>query len=225
MGLPPKEGLFIVFDGPDGGGKTTQIERLRTRLQNRGEQILKTREIGGTPEAEKLRNLIVRKTEGDWLPLSALLLAFTARYEHTEKVIKPALNAGITVLSDRYADSTYLYQAIGQGAGIEAFQTIYALTLGTFEPDITFILDVDPITSLKRAKSDIQMTLFHERKTEKMDDRFEMMDLSFHEGIRKGYLDIARRNPHRCVVIDAAQDMDKVEQDIWAALSQKMGLS
>lgn len=213
------KGLFITFEGPDGGGKTTQIERLRVRLEQAGHDIVKTREIGGTPEAEKIRDLIVRQSGGDWLPLSMMLLIAVARYEHTVRLIKPALEGGKTVLSDRYADSTYVYQvAAGQGTQKD-YDEIYALTLGAFKPDLTFILDVDGQTAITRTGKSVQANVSRE---EKADDRFEARGSSFQDKVRQAYLDIADREPTRCYVIDATQSVDKVAQDVWKIVEQKV---
>lgn len=213
------KGLFITFDGPDGGGKTTQIERLRVRLDQEGHTVIKTREIGGTPEAEKIRDLIVRQSGGDWLPLSMMMLIAVARYEHTVRLIKPALESGKIVLSDRYADSTYVYQvAAGQGYQKE-YDEICALTLGTFKPDLTFILDVDGKTAMTRTNKSVQINVSRE---EKADDRFEARGVSFQDKVRTAYLDIAAREPERCYVIDASQNVDKVSQDVWTILEQRL---
>ncbi len=212
-------GFFISFEGPDGGGKTTQIERLRVRLVDLGIDVVKTREIGGTPEAEKIRDLIVRRGGGDWLPLSMMMLVGVARYEHTERVIRPAVRAGRYVLSDRYADSTYVYQVICGGNDPTHYQTLNDLTLGGYEPDLTIILDVDPTTSVARMRASVQPNV---AAAEKADDRFEGQGSDLQMKVRAGYLSIAAACPGRCVVIDATQSVDKVAEDVWKTVEQRM---
>lgn len=212
-------GFFISFEGPDGGGKTTQIERLRVRLADRGFNVIKTREIGGTPEAEKIRNLIVPRSGGDWLPLSTMMMISVARYEHTERVIQPAVRAGQIVLSDRYADSTYVYQVVCGGNDVANYQTLNGLTLGGYQPDLTIILDVDPTTSISRARASVQVNV---SAAEKADDRFEGQGSELQQRVRAGYLAIAAAHPYRCVVVDATQSVDKVTEDVWAIVEQRM---
>ena len=187
--------------------------------------VIKTRELGGTPEAEKIRALVVRKSEEHWLPLSSLLLASIARYEHTENLIKPALAAGKIVLSDRYADSTYVYQVLQQGADENAFRQLYALTLGDFKPDLTLVFDLPTEISIIRARTDVQIELFKERASEKASDRFEQTSTETQEKVRQAYLDIAKNNPDRCVVVNAAQDVDKVADDVWTIVKERLNLS
>lgn len=212
-------GFFISFDGPDGGGKTTQIERLRVRLEAMGHQVVKTREIGGTPEAEKIRDLVVRKSGGNWSPLAQLLLAFTARLVHTEDLIKPALAQNKIVLTDRYADSTYVYQVVAGGLPPERFDEIYKFTLGSFKPDLTLILDVDAALATVRTGRSVQANVSRE---EKADDRFESQGETLQAVVRRSYLDIAARNPGRCVVIDASRPVDDVADIVWKTVEQRL---
>lgn len=212
-------GFFISFDGPDGGGKTTQIETLRTKLSAKGYDVIKTREIGGTPEAEKIRDLVVRKSGGNWSPMAQLLLAFTARLVHTEDLIKPALAANKVVLSDRYADSTYVYQVAVPGLPRERYDELYRFTLGDFKPDLTIILDVDPELGTARAGRSVQVNVSRE---EKADDRFEAQGATFQQQVRNVYLDVAQRNPERCVVVDAGRPVDQVADDVWKIVEQRM---
>lgn len=193
-------GLFITFEGGEGAGKTTQIKRLAAAL---GEKTITTREPGGTPESESLRNLFVAHHGQNW-PLEAqLLLMFTARSLHTQKLILPALEKGSTVLCDRYTDSSRVYQGYAGGLALDRIESIKQAAIGEFEPDLTFILDLDPRVGLSRAGA---------RYT--ADDTFETKDLSFHEKLRAGFLDIAAKNPNRCIVINAAQDEDSVAAEI-----------
>lgn len=192
-------GLFITFEGGEGAGKTTQIQRLSASLGN----VITTREPGGTAEAESLRNLFIAHHGQDWPVPAQLLLMFTARTLHVERLIKPALEQGRHVLCDRFTDSTRVYQGYAGGLALEQIEQVKQASIGDFEPDITFILDIDPVVGLKRASA---------RYT--TDDTFESKDMSFHERLRQGFLDIARKNPQRCVVLDAAQDADMIAAQI-----------
>jgi dTMP kinase len=214
-----KTGFFISVEGPDGGGKSTQTRLLYDRLIAQGHDVVKTREIGGTPEAETIRDLIVRKSGGDWLPLSMMMMISVARLEHTEKVIKPALAAGKIVLSDRYADSTYVYQVIANENNPDHYRTLYDLTLGHFEPDLTLILDVDPSTSVARMPHG---NFAHIKAGEKEDDRFEQQGTALQKMTRDGYLQVARMHPNRCVVVDATADVDKVAEEVWKIVEQRV---
>ena len=191
--------LFITFEGGEGAGKTTQIKKLADAL---GSCVI-TREPGGTPEAEALRNVFVEHHGQDWPPSALLLLMFAARALHTEKLIKPSLAEGRTVLSDRYTDSTRVYQGYAGGLSFKDIESVKKSAIGDFEPDLTFILDIDPAIGLNRAGA---------RKTD--GDTFESKDLYFHTQIRKGFLDIADKNPERCVVIDATQSEDAIAEQI-----------
>ncbi len=191
--------LFITFEGGEGAGKTTQIKRLADALGN----CVITREPGGTPEAEALRSVFVEHHGQDWPPAALLLLMFSARALHTENLIKPALKDGRTVLCDRYTDSTRVYQGYAGGISPKEIEAVKKAAIGNFEPDLTFILDIDPAIGLNRAGA---------RKAD--GDTFESKDMYFHTQLRKGFLDIADKNPDRCVVIDATQSEDAIAEQI-----------
>lgn len=215
--------MFITFEGGEGAGKSTQIKKLEKKLSEQfRKEVVLTREPGATPEGAKIRALLVQRGGGNWTAKSELFLFYVDRIEHVEKLIKPALEEGKIVISDRFSDSTCAYQHYGRGIDADLLNSIQNIAIGSFEPDLTFIMDIEPEVGLGRSTRRLASQSISNEKTE---DRFERLEVEFHQKVRQGYLDIARRNPHRCVVIDAAQDMDKVEQDIWAALSQKMGLS
>ncbi len=191
--------LFITFEGGEGAGKTTQMKRL---AQSLGDCLI-TREPGGTPEAEALRNVFIEHHGQDWPPAALLLLMFSARTLHTEKLIKPSIAAGRTVLCDRYTDSTRVYQGYAGGLSLQEIEIVKKIAIGDFEPDLTFILDIDPTIGLNRTGA---------RKAD--GDTFESKDIYFHTQIRKGFLDIANKNPARCIVIDAMQSEDKIATQI-----------
>jgi dTMP kinase len=200
-------GLFITFEGGEGSGKTTQIRLLADRLKAEGLSVVTTREPGGTPEAEKIRSLLVNRDGGDWTPVSEVLLLFAARSMHVEKLVRPALAAGKVVISDRFTDSTRAYQSYGHGLPIETIEAVNKTTLGDFAPGLTFILDLPVETGLARAGKRLAADASKE-------DRFEQLKKDFHERLRQGYLDIARKNPKRCVVIDATQSIDAIAAKI-----------
>ena len=200
-------GLFITFEGGEGAGKTTQIKRLAASL---GGNTIQTREPGGTPEAEALRNAFFQNNGQDWPVEALVLLMFSARVLHTENLIRPTLARGTNVLCDRYTDSTRVYQGYAGDLPLEKIEQIKTLSIGDFEPDITFILDIAPEEGLKRAGARAGETTF------------EAKDIEFHEKIRQGFLTIARENPNRCVVIDATQDADTIAAQILKATQEKL---
>lgn len=203
----PSPGTFITLEGGEGSGKSTQIRRLADVLTRRGREVVITREPGGTPEAEKIRNLLVHRDGGAWNPMSECLLLFAARLMHVETLIRPALAAGKIVISDRFTDSTRAYQSYGHGLGLRAVEELNTLVLGNFRPDLTFILDVDVKTGLARAGR----RLARESSGE---DKYEQLGLAFHQRLRAGYLEIAAHEPNRCHVIDAMRGLDDVAADL-----------
>jgi dTMP kinase len=206
-------GFFITLEGGEGAGKSTQVKRLAARLAEKSIAAITTREPGGSPGAEEIRALLVNGAPGRWDALTETLLVYAARTDHVKRTIGPALLAGKWVISDRFAESTYAYQGAGRGLARETIRRIDAVVLDDFKPDLTLILDLDVETGLKRA---------HSRGA--AESRFENFDREFHERLRQSFLDIARRNPDRCQVIDAAQDQDKVAAAIWSAVARRFDL-
>jgi dTMP kinase len=194
-----KPGLFITFEGGEGAGKTTQIKRLAASLPN----AVMTREPGGTPEAEALRNVFIEQQGQEW-PLEAQLFIMSAgRVLHTRNFIKPSLALGKTVLCDRYFDSTLVYQGMAGGLTADQINGVKHLAIGDFAPHITFILDIDEREGLRRAGG-----------RNNTPDTFETKDLGFHTAVRNGFLTIASQNPERCVIVDAARDEDIIAREI-----------
>lgn len=202
--------LFITLEGGEGGGKSTQARRLKAHLESQGREVVLTREPGGTPEAEKIRDLLVQRDGGRWTPMAECALFFAARQMHIEHVIKPALADKKTVICDRFTDSTRAYQGYGHGFDLENIERMNRLVTNNFQPDLTFIFDIEPWLGLNRSLKQNSQSLGREMT----EDRFEKMDLSFHERLRHGFLEIAKNNPHRCRVIDASQSEDHVFQSI-----------
>lgn len=198
---------FITFEGGEGSGKTTQISLLKQAFERAGLSYIVTREPGGEPGAERIRELLVTGDKGAWDPLAETLLFYAARVQHVERVIKPALAAGKWVICDRFMDSTLVYQGIGKSMQPEYIHALHSLTLGNLKPDRTFILDISPAEGLKRAGS---------RKGN--ETRFEGMAREFHEQVRAGFLAIARNEPSRCTVIDARQAPEAIHASVCAAL-------
>ena len=214
------KGLFISFEGGEGAGKTTQIKRLKDMLEAEGHDVLLTREPGGTPEAEKIRDLLVQRDGGNWDGLTELLLFYAARRHHVETLIKPALAEGKVVVCDRFSDSTHAYQCYGHGVDGKVFEQIDQLVLQGFKPDITFLLDVPVDIGLKRSKRVNDDTkVLSEAEVE---DRFERLDSSFHEKLRQGFLDIAEQNKERFCVVDALQSLDEMTAQIHSKTKEKL---
>ncbi|MGH1457200.1 MAG: dTMP kinase [Alphaproteobacteria bacterium] len=210
--------LFISLEGGEGAGKTTQINRLADFLTAQGHRVLTTREPGGTKEAESIRNLLVQRDGGDWDAMAEVLLLYAARVMHINKVIKPALADGKIVICDRFSDSTMAYQGYGRGLDKDKITEIERITIDGFKPDLTLILDLGVRDGLARSNK----RLSGQKGYEQTEDRFERMDLEFHENLRAGFLDIAKQEPMRCSVINAAQSVDLMASDIQNIVAQKL---
>lgn len=207
-------GKFITLEGGEGAGKSTQAALLAEGLRGAGLEVHTTREPGGSPGAEEIRALLVTGAPGRWDAASEALLHFAARRDHVLKVIEPKLAAGTWVVSDRFADSTMAYQGYAQGLGREAVQALHDLTLGGFAPDLTLILDLPVELGLGRAAA--------RRDGE---DRYERLGPDFHAKLREAFHDIARREPARCVLVDATGEVEAVQATLRAALGTRLGLS
>jgi dTMP kinase len=208
MAAPPLR--FITFEGGEGGGKSTQLRALAETLRGAGQDVVTTREPGGAPGAEEIRRLLVEGEPGRWAPEAEALLHFAARAEHLEKVIRPALEAGKWVLCDRFADSTIAYQGYGQGVDRDWLVQLRHRVVGATEPGLTLVLDLPVETGLGRALAQ---------------QRYERMGSAFHARLRDGFRAIAREEPERCVVIDAARGIDDVAADVRAAVTKRYGLA
>lgn len=211
-------GRFITLEGGEGAGKSTQVKRLAARLVERGIDVVLTREPGGTPGAEAIRGLLVSGDTARWDPVTETLLHYAARREHVEKAVKPALQRGAWVISDRFADSTMAYQGYAGSVGAEKVTALHRLVLNGFQPDLTLVLDLPVETGLSRARNRMQGQAVAE-------DRYERMGVAFHEALRKAFHDIAAREPERCRIIDANGDVDHVAAAIWSAVAGRFGLT
>ena len=206
-----ERGRFITFEGGEGGGKSTQVKNLAARLRAAGEDVLETREPGGSPGAEEIRGLLVNGAPERWDAMSELLLHFAARRAHLRETVVPALADGRWVLCDRFADSTMAYQGYGHGLGREPVLALYDLVVGGRRPDVTVILDLPVDEGLTRAAA-----------RSGGGDRYERMDRAFHERLRDGFLDIAKREPERCVLVDATRPIDAVASAVWDSVSDRL---
>lgn len=213
-------GFFVTFEGGEGAGKSTQIRRLQAALETRGRDVVLTREPGGTPEAEKIRDLLVQRDGGSWNPMEECLLFYAARHHHVEQLIKPALEAGKIVLCDRFADSTLVYQGYGHKLDVHELYDLHELVLGTFKPDLTFVMDLPPEVGLERSERRLAQAHGTRESTE---DRFERMDIAFHRRLRTGFLDIARHEPERCVLMDAGLPVDELAKRIEGIVFERLG--
>lgn len=204
-------GRFITLEGGEGAGKSTQLRRLAAALRRPGREVVETREPGGAPEAERIRTLLVEGGTESWDGVTEALLHFAARREHLLAAVWPALERGAWVVSDRFADSTLAYQGYGHGVDRALLDALYAHVVGNFRPDLTIVLDLPVEEGLARAG-----------KRGGAEDRYERMGRDFHERLRAGFLEIARSQPDRCVVVDATANADKVADAILAAVKARL---
>jgi dTMP kinase len=206
-------GRFITLEGGEGAGKTTQRALLAAALRAAGLEAVETREPGGEAGAEAIRGLLVTGEPGRWEPLAETLLHYAARAQHVARVIAPALARGAWVISDRFADSTAVYQGAGQGVAPATIAAIDAAALGGFAPDLTLVLDLPVEAGLARAAARADV------------NRYERFDHGFHGRIREGFLRIARENPGRCAVIDASLPVRAVAGAIRHEVGRRLGLA
>jgi dTMP kinase len=200
--------LFITFEGVEGSGKTTQIQRLKRYLTKRGTPCKVTREPGGCPIGDKVRKILLNPEHRAMTPLSELLLYEASRIQHVKEVIEPHLRKGVVVLCDRFSDATVAYQGYGRGIDLRVVESLNRLTSQGIKPDITFLLDCPSHLGLKRALQR-NRTLNRERE-----GRFEKEKIQFHHRVRRGYLSIAKKEPDRVKVIDTREGEDKVFEKI-----------
>jgi len=204
-------GRFITIEGGEGAGKSTQLDLLVRALERAGIAAQRTREPGGSEGAEAIRRLLLEGADERWDAIAETLLFYAARREHVTRLIQPALNRGIWVVCDRFADSTIAYQGYGRGLPMAELQALHRFALGDFAPDLTLILDLPVAEGLARVA-----------KRSGGADRFERLDTAFHERLRQGFQQIAATDPQRCVVIDASGDVDNVHRSALAAVAARL---
>ena len=206
-------GLFITFEGVEGSGKSTQIQRLEDRIKSKivNVDLLVTREPGGTDSAESIRQLLVTGRADKWRAATEAMLMSASRHEHVEHVIRPAIASGAIVVCDRFYDSTRVYQGIVGGVPEVDIEALNHLACGNLVPDLTILLDMDVDEGLRRADG-----------RETAETRFESKGVEFHRKVRSGFLELAARHSGRFVVIDAGREIDRVTSDIEAAVMPRL---
>ncbi|MFO8027329.1 MAG: dTMP kinase [Opitutales bacterium] len=206
-------GLFITFEGGEGCGKSTQIERLAERLRTEGRTVHQTREPGGTKLGEAIRNLLQHDEAGQGMcPESELLLFTAARAQLVREFILPALERNEIVLCDRFADSTSVYQGVARDIDPFEVAAINQFACGGIVPDLTVLIDLDPEAGLQRARDNRDAPL----------DRMEQEALAFHQQVRRGYLELAQIDSERFTVLDGSQDIETLEKEIWNAIEPRL---
>ena len=207
-------GRFITFEGGEGTGKSTQARLLAERLNSAGREAVLTREPGGSPGAEAIRALLVTGSVDRWSATTETLMMYAARRDHIERLIGPALDRGAWVVCDRFADSTRAYQGAAGGAPAGLIAALEREVLGDVRPDLTLVLDLPPADGLARAagRGDAET-------------RFESKGAAFHARLRDAFLEIARREPERCQVIEAAGGVETVAAEVWSAVHARLGVA
>lgn len=205
-------GRFITLEGGEGSGKSTQVRRLAEALAVRGIEAVATREPGGSPGAEAIRGLLVEGATDRWDPVTEALLHFAARRDHLRTTVQPALDRGAWVISDRYADSSFVYQGLGMGVDRAVLDDLFRIATDGLKPDLTLVLDVPVTVGLSRASA-----------RHGGEDRYERMGEALHRTLRDGFLAIAAAEPDRCVVIDAQGAVETVAAAVLAAVDAKFG--
>ncbi len=208
----PQRALFITFEGGEGSGKSTHVRILDDRLKVNGYEVEVTREPGGTPGAEQLREFLVTGEAGRWSPEAEALLNYAARDDHLRHVIRPALAEGRSVICDRFLDSTRAYQGYAGGCDMALLDALEASIVGDARPDLTLILDVDPEEGLRRANE----------RPDSGEDRYERKGLEFHKTLRDAFHKIADNEPERCIIVSTEGPRDKVAETIWRAVSARL---
>ena len=208
-----KGGLFLSFEGGEGSGKSVQAKVLTEALQKRGRDVVLTREPGGTAAGERIREIVLHAQEIALSPEAQVLLYSTARAQNVREVIRPAIEAGKIVIADRFFDSTMAYQGYGHGVSLEQIRGVTTLACGDVVPDRTFLLDISVEIGLGRSGWRAQSKW----------DRFEVLDTTFHERVREGYLRLAAAEPRRWAIIDAARAEAAIALDVWREVDALLG--
>ena len=215
-GVPASQGFFITFEGGEGSGKSSQAARLAAYLVDAGRDVVTTREPGGSSGAELIRNLLLDRSS-NFDGLTETLLFFAARRDHLKTIIKPHISTGGVVICDRFSDSTYAYQGAAGKTQRQVLDSLQSMVVGMDGPDLTIILDIDPMVGLRRAAS--------RRRAGEGADRFEAESVGFHRLVRQAFLDIAANDPRRCTIIDASRSADEVSAEIQALVSLRLHLT
>ncbi len=216
LDIPAVAPRFITFEGGEGVGKSTQVKRLLVRLNRLDIEAVRTREPGGTPKAEHVRAFILQGRSEAWGPGAEAVLFAAARLDHVNQLIAPSLSTGKWVISDRFHDSTRAYQGLTGGVDDKLIRGLETLALNGHAPDLTFVLDMDPVVAFNRVNArELEPALAQSG------DRFEKEDLDWHRRLRQAFLDIAAQNQDRCVVLPANQSEDALENEVWDTLTRR----
>ncbi len=205
-----KAGRFITFEGGEGTGKSTQIQLLKTWLDRKGIPVITTREPGGTPEGEEIRNLLVQGDPGRWDGLSEALMMFASRRRLVESLIRPTLEQGTWVLSDRFSESSWVYQGYAGKLGTDRIEVLENWVLEGLRPDLTIVFDLDPEEGLRRT---------HKRRHS--DDRFEKKGLAFHQKLHEGYRLLVKERPRQCVLIPVEGDKEHIFKELKTVVMER----
>lgn len=201
--MVPK-GIFITLEGPDGAGKSTQVKNIKSYFENAGREVVVSREPGGTPISEKLRNIVLDNGNAEMDDITEMLVYAAARAQHVSEKIRPALDKGSVVVCDRFVDSSIAYQGYGRNLGNQVGE-VNRYATGGLEPDVTFFMDLDPEIGRSRIGKDVR-------------DRLEQQKLDFHYRVYEGYKAICEKYPERVVRIDATRTIDEIKEDIYSKL-------
>ncbi len=202
MSRKTDRGLFISFEGIEGTGKTTHARLLSEHLTGEGYKTVLTEEPGGTPIGRRIREVLLEVEHKEMHQITELLLYNASRCQHINEMILPAINAGKVVITDRFSDSTLAYQGYGRGIDLKLIETLDRIVTGGLKPDLTLLLDIDVETGLRRNRGANKV------------DRIELEDIDFHNRVRSGYLDLARKEPERIRVINASGDIEEIKGQI-----------
>ena len=205
-------GRFITFEGPEGSGKSTQLRLLGERLRKAGLEVLETQEPGGTPIGIQIRHVLLDAKNRELCPTTELLLMFASRAQNVDQLILPALSTGRIVLSDRFTDSTLVYQGVGRGLGADVVYELDRIACRGLVPDLTLVFDIDAETGLARARS-------RNARTEDSETRIEELDVGFHRRVRDAYRQLAADEPKRIRLIDGSQTREAVAEQVWSAVA------
>jgi dTMP kinase len=206
-------GLFITFEGMDGSGKTTQMHRLATRLRAQGRTVLETAEPGGPPVAMQIRRILLDSANQELSPTTEILLYFASRAQNVDQWILPALARGEIVLSDRFTDSSLVYQGTGRNLGADAVAALERIACRGLKPHLTLLVDVDAEASLARARA-------RNAAAPHCETRLDDESIEFHQRVWVAYQELARNQPERVKIVDGRADLDTIERDVWEIVSQ-----
>jgi dTMP kinase len=209
-------GRFITFEGPEGSGKSTQLRLLGERLLKNGRDVLETQEPGGTPIGIQIRHVLLDAKNRELCPTAELLLMFASRAQNVDELILPALSAGRTVLSDRFTDSTMVYQGVGRGLGADLVYELDRIACRGLVPDLTLVFDIDAETGLARARR-------RNARKEDSETRMEDQDVGFHRRVRDAYRQLAADEPRRVRLIDGSQTREAVAEQVWQTVAPLAG--